>query len=453
MRIVFALLALGAWPPQETPESYFNRWASAFDKKDGGAYLDLYSTPSRAKLIEIVESLKSKMPDPASEEFKDLQDWLGIKADLRALAPQTLTLAFLRAETLETTRLSLVKSERHGDRGRVIAQIQRKDGSSDSVYVWLVMEGGKWTADHLTQQKEREQHQECVEMIGSLSSSLSLVWLDSKAYPKSGNASMVKTLLKQPGVQFEKEQLNAAGELLDPWGRPMVYVNPLDGKDAKPRDLNPFILYSVGPDGRDDKGAGDDIANTDPESGLLKPHLPGPKIPPPRELRRSNERQAIASIKTLASAETDFRSNDRDGNLVQDYWVGDVSGLYRGTAPADRSLPIKLIERVVAEADASPLTLPELVPHTVEKPRPFRGYAYVAARAVVVNGKTQKYHEGSHRNPTRFGFVAYPTDYPASGMRTFFVDEGWILYSKDTGGKVPDVLPEEPHKAGWKQER
>src|SRR6187455_327077 len=44
--------------------------------------------------------------------------------------------------------------------------------------------------------------------------------------------------------------------------------------------------------------------------------------------RASNERNASTSLKTLSSAEADFRSNDRDWNHVNDFWTANVAGLY-----------------------------------------------------------------------------------------------------------------------------
>src|SRR6187455_1337140 len=77
--------------------------------------------------------------------------------------------------------------------------------------------------------------------------------------------------------------------------------------------------------------------------------------------RASNERGASTALKTLSSAEADFRSNDRDGNHENDFWTADVKGLYTmtsakvrgaGTAPDDPA--IKLIEIETAAADADP---------------------------------------------------------------------------------------------------
>ncbi len=78
--------------------------------------------------------------------------------------------------------------------------------------------------------------------------------------------------------------------------------------------------------------------------------------------RASNERNASASLKTITTAQADFRANDRDGNLVSDFWTADVFALY-GLIPVpagDSALPpdgtdgtriIKLIEPSVAAAD------------------------------------------------------------------------------------------------------
>src|SRR4051812_44657210 len=71
--------------------------------------------------------------------------------------------------------------------------------------------------------------------------------------------------------------------------------------------------------------------------------------------RASNERNASTSLKTLTSAEADFRANDRDGNLVNDFWTGDVKGLYTMTSANVRGTrgdtPIRLIELSIAAAD------------------------------------------------------------------------------------------------------
>ena len=86
-------------------------------------------------------------------------------------------------------------------------------------------------------------------------------------------------------------------------------------------------------------------------------------IPKRRAERRvQNERSAAAFLKTICSAQWEYRANDRDRNGIDDFWTGDVAGLFR----------LGLIQREVADADANPL-FPLLT-----GPISFHGY-YVAA--------------------------------------------------------------------------
>jgi tetratricopeptide (TPR) repeat protein len=77
-------------------------------------------------------------------------------------------------------------------------------------------------------------------------------YLDDKgAYPASG----IETLASELGpkgndsLRLPADQTDSRGRILDGWGRPLVYRRTDGG----------FRLYSLGPDGRDDDGAGDDI--------------------------------------------------------------------------------------------------------------------------------------------------------------------------------------------------
>ena len=78
--------------------------------------------------------------------------------------------------------------------------------------------------------------------------------------------------------------------------------------------------------------------------------------------RSSNERNASTSLKTVTTAQADFRSNDRDGNRSMDFWTADVYALYgmigitgsSTAAPADSATAsniIKLLEPSLAGAD------------------------------------------------------------------------------------------------------
>jgi len=170
----------------------------------------------------------------------------------------------------------------------------------------------------------------------------------------------------------------------------------------------------------------------------------------------SNERNASATLKTLATAEADFRANDRDANHVNDFWVGDVSGLYR-IDPGDGG--IKLIEIAVCCADAKPC-------QPLDKAGTQHGSKFIAAgvsapkagyRYAVVEkyqddkGAAAKYDEGKGRNPSMFGFCAYPEEYGKTGKSTFMLNENNWVWGKDTGGKPVDVFPADPAKEGWKK--
>lgn len=151
--------------------------------------------------------------------------------------------------------------------------------------------------------------------------------------------------------------------------------------------------------------------------------------------RASNERNAMSSIRTLCSAEADFRGNDRDGNGVNDYWTGDVKGLYTMTSasvPGARiddttDPPVKLIELSVTCADVDgalvtaagenhPLSL-------MGRSDPKAGYWYAALNRdlTVANPAQSLYRQdtggtpgmGSCHNLSRYGFVAFPDTRPA----------------------------------------
>lgn len=62
--------------------------------------------------------------------------------------------------------------------------------------------------------------------------------------PAGSNADMVRALQSLNPRIFWKRELNARGEVIDPWGRPYVYLVP---GNAFP-EL--FDLYSVGPSGK-----------------------------------------------------------------------------------------------------------------------------------------------------------------------------------------------------------
>lgn len=74
---------------------------------------------------------------------------------------------------------------------------------------------------------------------------------DHPTYPTSGIENLAARLGPQGAnsLRLTSKQLDRSGRILDGWGRPFVYRRTDGG----------FRLYSVGPDGRDDDGSGDDV--------------------------------------------------------------------------------------------------------------------------------------------------------------------------------------------------
>ncbi len=150
----------------------------------------------------------------------------------------------------------------------------------------------------------------------------------------------------------------------------------------------------------------------------------------------STERNASTCLKTITSAQADFRANDRDGDGVNQFWRGDIAGLYVLRPRKDPQGPaIKLIELSVASADDRPVT--DISPYAVRSAK--AGYWF---RALL--------HEGEAApSPDRFAACAFP-DSPAAGKWTFIVDEENTIYRKELKKQRGiDRYPKDPVKDGW----
>lgn len=161
--------------------------------------------------------------------------------------------------------------------------------------------------------------------------------------------------------------------------------------------------------------------------------------------RLGNERAAVTSLKTITTAEADFRSNDRDGNRTMDFWTADLFGLYGmiGITGSSTAVPkdseeataiIKLLEPSLAAADGR--TDQSLYGNvdfgaSIVNGRAKRGYVFRALHneetggtaTTLLNdtdGAAQFY--GSCHDSDRFGFIAFPTSL-TSGRAIFVVNE------------------------------
>lgn len=103
-------------------------------------------------------------------------------------------------------------------------------------------------------------------MVSALETAIAMYEGDLGAYPLTGNAELVSALQDDPDdvdwsgpyMEFKQDELKN-DELIDPWGRPYVYVS-VNGGSPQHRTRS-YDLYSLGPNGADDSGAVDDIVN------------------------------------------------------------------------------------------------------------------------------------------------------------------------------------------------
>ena len=178
--------------------------------------------------------------------------------------------------------------------------------------------------------------------------------------------------------------------------------------------------------------------------------------------RASHERGAAASLKALAAAETDFKSNDRDGTQVKDYWTGDVAGLHTlaATGTSGARSPLNLIDITLAAADTAPLPSGVAGGRTQAitafvKQGPRAGYWYYAMAKDPSATPNAAYRQntggtpamGAVHNLDRFAFLAYPDRYPAGGRTVFILNEAGVAWKRDPNapikstGAIPPTAP------------
>lgn len=127
-------------------------------------------------------------------------------------------------------------------------------------------------------------------------------------------------------------------------------------------------------------------------------------------------RNASTSLKTIASAQADFRANDRDWNHRNDYWRSDVAGLY---AHEVEGMAIKLIELSIAGADDR--TSANVEKYTIKSPK--AGFWY---RALPHD------HEKT-RAPDRFAAECHPQQLAPGLYGTYVISESNVVRKKMLG--------------------
>jgi prepilin-type N-terminal cleavage/methylation domain-containing protein len=184
--------------------------------------------------------------------------------------------------------------------------------------------------------------------------------------------------------------------------------------------------------------------------------------------RASNERNASTSLKTLTSAEADFRSNDRDGNKVNDFWTANVAGLFTMTnasmpgssANSTTDPAIKLIDLTIACADSDPVTPAgggeNLSLSTFAVSAAKAGYWYMALLTDNnTSGGESTYRQdtggtpnmGSVHNLWKFGFTSFP-DSSAAGKYVYVIDENNTIFRSATTSAVKTSTTNPPGTLG-----
>lgn len=157
-------------------------------------------------------------------------------------------------------------------------------------------------------------------------------------------------------------------------------------------------------------------------------------------IRSANERNASASLKQFSNVQITFRSSDAEQNAVNDYWTGDVSGLYRITLPGSGAL--RLIDFSVALADGNRLTTAPsgisfdttALSDTVSAAK--AGYYFQQMPFYEDSAGAAASHDygGTKRHPERYAVAAYASAFGNSGRHFFILSEDGTMYKRDPGG-------------------
>ena len=126
-----------------------------------------------------------------------------------------------------------------------------------------------------------------------------------------------------------------------------------------------------------------------------------------------DEAAAVDALRRIAAAQERFRSEDLDGDGERDY----AEGLGE-----------------LASADG--LEFPEGLSEAIRSARPkqWRGYYFAPMRGGW---------DGPFEGAERFGVQAVPADYGRTGIRTFYIAGGGIVYGRDIGGAPVIIEPRE----------
>ena len=145
-----------------------------------------------------------------------------------------------------------------------------------------------------------------------------------------------------------------------------------------------------------------------------------------------NELATIDTLRMLVEAEVEYSYQDLDQNGMRDYAQhfvsapGKKNGLYWAAQANQPQSPLSAFYEKQQEEGY------ELFQQ--DKPSPYHGYIFRILKAQgpdAIGGARSYLVRGDMIGG--FAFVAYPTEYAVSGVKTFIVDYDGIVYEKDLG--------------------
>ncbi len=195
----------------------------------------------------------------------------------------------------------------------------------------------------------------------------------------------------------------------------------------------------------------------------------------------ANESSAVGTLRSMVSTESTWRQTDTDRNTISDYWVADVSGLYRvERLPAGSGIAVAAMDVAIGQADsnkeggaqgpasAGPAIAGAVIPGTapaisaasllaLARCSAKSGYFF---QAMTTDQNAVAYETDPDGNGQAwsnngvFGFQSYPETYDSTGLNIFIVGEGGVIYGRDFGNNAfgnGDAWPgANPTTAGWR---
>ena len=166
----------------------------------------------------------------------------------------------------------------------------------------------------------------------------------------------------------------------------------------------------------------------------------------------ANENSATGALSSLINTEATWFQQDYDCNNIKDYWTYDVSCLHR-MYRSDNTTKVEFIPLEVAMADvalADPtgaadnlFGTPQIESWTNITTATKFGYLLQVLALDSPTGSTYKVNLVGTAGKAvaachvgKFGFMAAPVEYGASGVNSFIVNQEGIIYANDTGGEA-----------------